>query len=1630
MSSTTENDAEDVNDFLKRIQELGTKRDQEDEERTRKLEEEILQGRKERQARRAERARSISPTKDSPTVTPPYTSGRAGSFVTDSISSPPQDILSSPPNPQVSSRRSTPDRFVDDAMAQTVGDDSPSKENAAPFMGKDLDKSELGSIRATSIKSSPSSAMPSRNSTLSWQRRPPSQSSDRPRSRPLSMIATENAARSPKATPERSPGPEDAPRPTRDQIAQSLATKDPAWFRQTVDRGLNSPAFRKTQMEDNDVIEVNSSSNRVQLPGMSHEVNGNTVGDKSKRSTPPSRISSSNGGAGINSFRESTRISSSVGSPVPQTRAQIFEPPGSEIPKIGDESFQSNRALAMSPSQGRISPEKLDRSSSPTKGMGGFVQSAMMKRSDSVTKRWSVQSPPGLSRGNSVASNRSSYSQNAGLGLTSPPARHQHSSSTSRDNSPLPLSRPTSSHSNATIVQENRRPGSSESMRSNMTMSTMSSTNDVFVKPSLPASRSQTSLTTADPGKEQQSRVENTPPPSPSKVTGRWSPTKSSWLESALNKPDSPKPKVLPTPQPPSWMAEINKAKQRGPAATTRSPTSVVKHEVNIGGLLRSPPVGGPVKLTNMSGVPVDFPSKSITKARKPSEPTSSSDSTGPTDHGVTEKKDPNISLDKTTPPKLKRPVSMQSFPKDVNPSAKKPLSPATGKIKPETPPKKDLRSSLKTRQEFSEDDQKPEAEFKNVFGQLRRTRTQNYVAPDELKNNILRGKAGLSVTGGPKKSERKDEFKDAILKKKEDFKQAQHEGVGVKRPTSSSKEPAPLPEALAKKAALGKSDTIKRRDGDVSDNRDWKDTAISSSARTSGRSAIPDFPHESSAPGQIESRVAAGSKLAARFNPTLSGILARGPPASSESPRMSSTSASAPRKAARSTSDPETDMQGSGPQLKHMTKSRARGPRRKAPSAVTNATSISPAKEAIAQEPERSIATPRSVFPLTEQRANSQVHQQPKALEALDESENQDPDRNFPRKLDLKRQSKFLEEAANKNDKTLKQLETPQSFSSSNADLAEIPMKQESVPSEPEVRHTPIAKPKPSSLSPTVTKYRDGDAALSTPSPETKRKLTPTPLSPTKFNASSSPSPQKSDPPALDQKPRSLSERTTRAAIPSRIKDTASHFSRSVHTQSPSTKAPILLPTQADEEAAMVVAGLGPHKFAAQVQQPSANQTPDNTGLSQSSGRPLPTPPSKPAGTPSKSARNDLSQGVARTSTALSSETSNILRNFFSMTDHPPAFGADTSAILSSRVDNTKIKRLRSQLYQLSGDGKKQAVSTHQERILFEGNMYLCTHTFGNTAGKITSHVYFWAGDEVSEPTIEDSEIFAIREAKSVGGQLVRMRQGKETPEFIEALGGIVVIRRGTSNKYDSLAPHILCARRHVGQIVFDEVDFTTASLCSGFSYLISTANGRLYLWKGKGSSIDELSCARLIGMDSGLTGELEEVDEGKEPASFLKIFGNDARINQSADHWRLKPNYGKYCGRLFHADASSQSQITEIAPFSQRDMFASQIYILDAFFEMYIIVGSQSQGQYASFCTALLFAQEYGILASSMEDRPFVPVSTVVLEGVPRDLKFVFRKWRDALAPTVVRSSSALQRGRSLRVLPLTAALEATRA
>lgn len=91
--------------------------------------------------------------------------------------------------------------------------------------------------------------------------------------------------------------------------------------------------------------------------------------------------------------------------------------------------------------------------------------------------------------------------------------------------------------------------------------------------------------------------------------------------------------------------------------------------------------------------------------------------------------------------------------------------------------------------------------------------------------------------------------------------------------------------------------------------------------------------------------------------------------------------------------------------------------------------------------------------------------------------------------------------------------------------------------------------------------------------------------------------------------------------------------------------------------------------------------------------------------------------------------------------------------------------------------------------------------------------------------------------------------------------------------------------------------------------------------------------------------------------------------------------------------------------------------------------IVGPLSRTQHTAFAIALLFAQDYGILAASLQDRPFVPVSTVVLEGAPRDMKAAFRQWEDRFLPTGALMAGKPRRGRSLRIVGLAAALAATR-
>ncbi|KAK7969859.1 gelsolin [Apiospora saccharicola] len=1525
--------SEDVSKFLSQVRELGDRHAEEDEARSRELEEKILQDRKERQARRAERARSISPQKSSPANTPPPSVQRTATQGSERLHLDSSPILEPPGSPQET--RDLPP--LDSMIARGSFSTSPTKENDSPFDGDNKQSAGNGS--------------PTRSSTvrgLSWQqRRPQSQHSNRPQSRPLSVVAAENAARSSTSLNEALQDPEAM---SRDQIAQSLSYKDPAWFRQTADRGDNSGPYRKNQVEDDERTDMTSP--RTQLPGMSRGISNEAISDD--HSSRP----------------ESLDLRRGSDSPHPLSAPQKLTPPGGE--DVAEAGANQEIEPLMSPQLGRGSPTRSDRPVSPTKGMGGFVQSAMMKRNDSISKRWSVQSPTGLQRADSVVSNR--------IGSDQPTIRARPKSMMVRETSTETSSRPGSRSTSRPTSSYGTRPTSSYG-KDTSTFGRDESTEDEPISSKVTNSLK---LNTKPSPEPTESNPENRPDtPSKTMDPRRWSPTKASWLESALNKPESPKPKLTSTPSnQPAWMAEIAKAKAQKATNSqpeiARTPTVSHKHEVSIGGLTRHFAPG---------------------TASKPTTPKVVSHRTGGGTPMLVSQRTGGTSSIRHTPSESTPTAEVRSAEAPELSSAPKPQSPSLPATKPRsgTMPTRDFRTSLKSRQAPGGSfDASGNPEFKNVFGHLRKATTQNYVAPDELKNNITRGKAALNMTGGPKRTERVDEFKEAILAKKKEFQHTQSSGRGISRNASNASE-NPLPEGLAKSLELARAKSIKssspgastfaeraanrEKSGSIPDllsrrlsrvgveksdpvpdplpgkssragldsNQESPKPAFSARP-VDEAAAAPTLQKETSAPGRLQGKIGGG--LAGR-----GGTASQG-------------------------SDPakENGEGGSGPKLTHMTKGRARGPRRKAPTTVpAPAAAQQPVPEATETQkpstPELGSASPREFkrdrSPVVSPRpdvqspkdesarpsgylarrkstiSSAKIQEQVDALaglrspsptKRLDESDSLSQP-SSPRKLDVKRMSRFLDESKQDGSRS------PQRETVKSPQVEDTPKPLFSKPSSPKLKSPPLPSP-------------------SRPLPE---------------------------------------------PVPSPKREQAAVQEQAFEPQPPRG-----------------MFGARPLPTVPQTQDTrAAKSTPKPLDLdvgSRGSPRPLPNPqltspppPASPMRSPTKSAM----------------EGSSALTDFFGTQRPKREYRADAAELLMNRPSTSapQIRTLDTQFFQISADGKKVPVRAGDERHLFDGEMYLCSHTFNNGNGKKTSEVYFWAGCEVPGPVVEDASIFVSREARSLGGNLIKFRQGNETPEFLAALGGIVITQRGSSIKYDSLAPRILCGRRYMGQIVFDEVDFLPVSLCSGFPYLITTS-GRCYLWKGKGSGVDELGCARLVGMEYALSGELEEVEDGREPDNFWGMFeaGSAAKAG-SADHWRLKPNYEKYCSRLFVSDAASKQQVVEVCPFSQADLQTTGIYVLDAFFELYIIVGKRAQSQYASFHNALDFAQEYAILAAGMEDRPFVPISTVVLEGIPRDMKSVFRKWQDTESPTLMPPPTrpGLRRGRSLRVMPLNQALQA---
>ncbi|KAI7975458.1 hypothetical protein EIK77_006414 [Talaromyces pinophilus] len=1262
---------------------------------------------------------------------------------------------------------------------------------------------------------------------------------------------------------------EDTP-PSRSQISQALSSKDPAWFRQT-DPERGSLAFRR---HADNVTEASSTEATFKLPGLSRDSSSETEKFRDwidDRSRSPSRASSTfaaNSSIGNRYSSISSVSTTGLGSPIPLSTPRLDARKSESQPLTEDRT-------PLSP--GRASPE---RSSSPTKGLGGFVQSAMLKRSDSISKRWTVQSPANLSRSNSIISNRNSVGRSAFGGdlLAGPPEPRP-----IRESSPLSLSRPGSSHSEATIVHS-RSQEDKESSQEKPQLDTG------FVRPSLPI-HARSSFSSATGAEEPKLGDEPQTPRSPSKSFDqkRWSPTKSSWLESALNRPESPRTKTTPAAQQPAWMRDLSKARQARASVDLGRPTS--SQGTTPAGLMSSPAFGGHSKSPSVSSVntPITRDTRSLSpeKTQSPTKEESTQPALPDTNDSVeswskaSDVAPPDVedksspSLSKAFPPVPNKPKTVSTI--DIGSANPKPQPTTT-----------DFRANLRRRETANDKTTQDEPEFKNVFGKLRKTEKSTYKAPDVLKDNITKGKAALNITGGPKKTERVDEFKESILKRKDEMKAG---GGSIRRigeeDRSIPKPRAAVPEALAKRNNLVRTDSTKSNLSGFSSPSPTKSIGTESPQRPlSGSNSKPDLisspvertprlqsttpaikPSESptqdaktndekeeqlpkatflpaksvqenksnvtvSSVRPLSSRVAvdtpskvstepkglATKGIAGRLNPALAGMLARGPPRAGGEPEKSTTTIS--------TSTPAQESQpASTAPLTHMTKARARGPKRRLPASTKS-------------EPKAAMKE--------ESQSTEQATSEPEVVERKASIENVRSPSVSSKKIDIR------SEPVIERQKPLipsKSPDVPRSSLTSTSNVSVVIEGLSADKEELKLNLKGAKSPKPIGVSKPLIPSKSPDVPRSSPIPARKMSAVAeeqiTDKKELNINLKSVTSPEKpleetSKPPVPSK---SADVRRTSMTSPTLRKTSASLKEQSDRTPSKSTTSPAIPPktglsrdsTPIGRKPSLNERPTPPPKplsppgnaspspsFASRLKETFANSTNVSPiqakfglGLGGSffqsrPGSPLevnrkPSQPNRPPSTPpvppkknlsisaqipTEARRPSLTSPIPRTT-----ESVGVINEFF---DTPPKSSdrvdIDPQLILTTETDEFKTRTLRKQIWEITGDGKKQDLPKNQDYILFEGSMYVCVHNFECETGNETE-CYLWLGDEVSEAAMQDAQIFARRVARENGAKLEIIRQGKEPAKFIEALGGIIITRRGSRSEAKSRAAEFASA-------------------------------------------------------------------------------------------------------------------------------------------------------------------------------------------------------------------------------------------
>jgi len=250
----------------------------------------------------------------------------------------------------------------------------------------------------------------------------------------------------------------------------------------------------------------------------------------------------------------------------------------------------------------------------------------------------------------------------------------------------------------------------------------------------------------------------------------------------------------------------------------------------------------------------------------------------------------------------------------------------------------------------------------------------------------------------------------------------------------------------------------------------------------------------------------------------------------------------------------------------------------------------------------------------------------------------------------------------------------------------------------------------------------------------------------------------------------------------------------------------------------------------------------------------------------------------------------------------------------------------------------------------LYGGDSYVILYTY-LVNGKENYILYYWLGRKSTQDERGVAAKKTVEVDDSLGGaaKQVRVVHGKEPNHFLAMFGGKLIIFEGGKAGWgqssdegpgDTYLLHIRGTSQYNTKA--EQVPCKAESLNSSDVFVLFSKTAT-FVWSGKGCTGDEREQAKNIASISPRGYTL--MIEGQEKEDFWKLLGGKGEY-ASTPRLVAMASVEVPEPRLFQAsNASGCFQVQEIVDFSQQDLVTDDVFILDAYDNVYVWIGEDSR-------------------------------------------------------------------------------------